>query len=71
MGCHASYRRFTRQLGCASRREHFQIGAVAQQLTKVALPNSLRLLCFAELGLDRYKVVVQAVIGEQRGEGVK
>jgi hypothetical protein len=24
-----------------------------------------------ELGLDRYKIVVQTVIGEQRGEGVK
>jgi len=24
-----------------------------------------------ELGLDRYKYVVQVVIGEQRGEGVK
>jgi hypothetical protein len=24
-----------------------------------------------ELGLDRYKIVAQAVIGEQRGEGVK
>ena len=29
-------------------------------------------MCFAaELELDRYKYVVQVVIGEQRGEGVK
>ena len=27
--------------------------------------------CHAALGLDRYKFVVQVVIGEQRGEGVK
>lgn len=28
------------------------------------------LFSFLELGYDRYKMVVQVVIGEQRGEGV-
>jgi len=28
-------------------------------------------LCCVEMGYDRYKFIVQVVIGEQRGEGVK
>ena len=31
----------------------------------------IRVPFFTEMGYDRYKFVVQCVIGEQRGEGVK
>ena len=30
-----------------------------------------QILIFSDLGYDRYKFIVQVVIGEQRGEGVK
>lgn len=40
------------------------------RLPYICFTNFLFLFFFPEMGFDRYKMVVQVVIGEQRGEGV-
>lgn len=44
---------------------------IQPQLWKLSLSHLVMLILHIELELDRYKFVVQVVIGELRGEGVK